>query len=171
MPWLYEHIAYYASQAWFHAIETIRRTISFVQGLDGLKSCRIPRNYISAEVRVGKSISVDHPQFLARRCSRPFGLIYMDTFQTQTKTWNGHTYCTMFVDDYSLFIWAYTHKSTACVYDIFQTFLVDTAPLREQHGPLLCFRLENASVNVSQKFEALLLQHGICSETSSPYQP
>ena len=50
-------------------------------------------------------------------------------------------------------------------------FYADTAPLREVHGPLLCVRSDNASVNVSRRFKQHLDSLAVRHETSNPYEP
>ena len=154
----------------FMPLDTLRNTISCSVGLDDLLKSPMPRNYVSAAVRLGKSVHIDRPKFRNHRTSRPFACVYMDTFQTKTKSLNGHMYCSVFVDDHSGFIWTYTHSSTSQVFAIFQKWYADTAPLRDRHGPLLAFRRDNASVNVSHAFEAFLVQHNIRSETTTPYE-
>ena len=78
---------------------------------------------------------------------------------------------TLFVDAYSGYAWAYGHLSTAEVPDLFARFYADTSPLRELHGALLCVRSDNASVNVSRRFQQQDDTLAIRHETSNPYEP
>jgi len=70
-----------------------------------------------------------------------------------------------------MYYWVYGHHSTAQIPELFDKFYADTAPQREKHGPILCVRRDNASVNVSSGMEQRLVRLGIRSETSNAYEP
>ena len=115
---------------------------------------------------------MDKPGASHKRDSRAFECISWDALgPMKIQSTLSPSYATIFTCGFSGFAWVYGHTSTADIPMLPQKFLADTVALREKHGPILWVRRDNASVNVSQGVTALLLQHGIRSETSKPYEP
>ena len=90
---------------------------------------------------------------------------------TKTISVQNFRFLTLFTDAFSGYTWAYGHASTAEVPALFSRFYADTSLLRDKHGPLLCVRSDNASVNVSRQFKQQLDTLAIRHETSNPYEP
>ena len=141
-------------------------------GLDDLADAHFPRNYISADVQLGKLKHARKPLLTGHVPDRCMASISWDTAgPTQTRSINGYNYVTVFVCRYSMYYWAYGHHSTAQIPELFDKFYADVAPLREKHGPILSVRRDRASVNISAAFEHKLVRLGIRSETSNSYEP
>ena len=151
----------------------LRKTKEHVAGLEDLTDSHFPGNdYSNPAVKVGKLHHVDQPASTGTRASRPMECICWDTFgDMKFPSTVGHKYATIFTCASTGYAWAYSHSSTADVPVLLARFYADTSVLREKHGPILRVRRDNASVNVSQKVQDFLLQHGIRSETSNPYEP
>ena len=133
---------------------------------------KIPRNYISPEVKIGKLTHAPQPKLTGHVPDCCMSQISWDTVgPTKTKSLNGYQYATVFVDQCSLYYWVYGHHSTAQIPALFDKFYADTAPLRDKHGPILCLLRDRASVNISAEFEKQLVRLGIRSETSNAYEP
>ena len=129
-------------------------------------------DYSDPAVKVGKLYHADKPQSSDHRLTRPLERISWDTLgPMQSKSNLGHTYATIFTCAFSGYVWVYSHSSTADIPFLLEKFYADLGNLREKHGPVLCVRRDNASVNVSKRVSDFLLKHAIRSETSNPYEP
>ena len=154
------------------SMDVLRKTRECVVGLDDLADAHFPRNYISADVQLGKLKHARKPLLTGHVPDRCMASISWDTAgPTQTRSINGYNYVTVFVCRYSMYYWAYGHHSTAQIPELFDKFYADVAPLREKHGPILSVRRDRASVNISAAFEHKLVRLGIRSETSNSYEP
>ena len=121
---------------------------------------------------LGKLKHAPKPKFTGHVPLHCMAQISWDTAgPTKTKSLNGYSYATVFVDHKSMYYWVYGHHSTAQIPELFDKFYADTAPQREKHGPILCVRRDNASVNVSSGMEQRLVRLGIRSETFNAYEP
>jgi len=61
-------------------LETIRMMIDSCQGLDDLRGVPMPRNYVSANVRRGKSTSMDLPKSNPHQSDQPLQVVHFDLF-------------------------------------------------------------------------------------------
>ena len=154
------------------SMEVLRKTRECVVGLEDLADAHFPRNYVAADVQLGKLKQARQPKLTGHVAERCMAAISWDTAgPTKTRSINGYNYVTVFVCRYSMYYWAYGHHSTAQIPELFDKFYADTAPLREKHGPILSVRRDRASVNISDVIEKRLVQLGIRSETSNSYEP
>jgi len=151
----------------------LRKTKSFVDGLDDLSDSHFPGNcYSDPAVKLGKLHHVDQAAPSLHRPSRAMECISWDTLgPMKLQSTSGHSFATVFTCAFSGYAWVYGHTSTADIPVLLKKLFADTAGLREKHGPILRVRRDNASVNVSKHVSDFLLQHEIRSETSNPYEP
>jgi hypothetical protein len=61
-------------------LATIQQMINSCQGLDDLQGIAMPRNYISANVRMGKATNLDQPSSNPTRAERPMQIVHFDLF-------------------------------------------------------------------------------------------
>jgi hypothetical protein len=152
-------------------LATIQQMINSCQGLDDLQGIAMPRNYISANVRMGKATNLDQPSSNPTRAERPMQIVHFDLFgPCKQSSFAGHSYCGVFVDDHSRYTWVYTVKNKSEVLDIFKKFYADTAIIRSKN-PLCCIRRDNAGENMSADLKQWLTDNGIRSESSTPFEP
>ena len=120
-------------------MDVLRKTRECVVGLDDLADAHFPRNYISADVQLGKLKHARKPLLTGHVPDRCMASISWDTAgPTQTRSINGYNYVTVFVCRYSMYYWAYGHHSTAQIPELFDKFYADVA-----HGPILSVRLRS----------------------------
>jgi hypothetical protein len=134
-----------------------------------LADSHFPRNYISADVRVGKSTVADQPSPTTTVPSRPNEVWHMDTIgPTKTTSVHGYRDNTSFTCGYTGYVLSYGHASPGQVLDIIERWYADTAGMRERHGDPRVFRCDNASVNVSRRASSFRVAKGIRTETICP---
>ena len=132
----------------------------------GLSSTTKFPSDISPEARIGKARHIRFPSTTPAKWKRPMACVFFDTVgPTKCVSVQGYRFLTLFTDAYSGYTWPYGHTSTADIPDLFARFYADVAPLRESHGPILCVRTDNASVNVSRRFASQLTSLAIRHET------
>ena len=152
-------------------LETLKNMIGSCQGLDDLQGVAMPRNYVSANVRMGKATNLDQPQQNPVRATKPMEIIHCDLFgPCKQPSFAGHTYCCVFVDDYSRYTWVYTIKQKSEFFDILKKFYADTAVIRNKHR-FCCLRRDNAGENMSTAVKNWLTENGIKSENSTAHEP
>jgi hypothetical protein len=152
-------------------LATIQQMINTCQGLDDLQGIAMPRNYVSANVRMGKATNLDQPLPNLTRAEKPMQIVHFDLFgPIKQPSFAGHSYCGVFVDDHSRYTWVYTVKNKSEVFDMFKRFYADTAIVRSKY-PLCCVRRDNAGENMSNALKSWLLDNGIRSESSTPHEP
>ncbi len=95
----------------------------------------------------------DRDGYVLDRCMSNISCDTHTVDPTKSKSINSYQYATVFVDQHSMYYWAYGHNSTAQVPALFDKFYADTAPLRDKHWPILCLRRNGASVNISAEYE------------------
>jgi hypothetical protein len=152
-------------------LATIQQMINTCQGLEDLQGIAMPRNYISANVRMGKATKLDQPSANPSRAQSPMQIVHFDLFgPCKQSSFAGHSYCCVFVDDHSHYTWVYTVKNKSEVVDVFKKFYADTAIIRSKY-PLCCIRRDNAGENMSADLKKWLTDNGIRSESSTPFEP
>ena len=105
-------------------LATIQQMINTCQGLEDLQGIAMPRNYISANVRMGKATNLDQPLPNPNRAQRPMQIVHFDLFgPCRHSSFAGHSYCAVFVDDHSRYTWVYTVKNKSEVFDIFKKIM------------------------------------------------
>jgi hypothetical protein len=78
-------------------LQTFWVTRKVVTGLECLADFHFPRNYVLADVRVGKSTAADQPSLTDTVPSRPNEVWHMDTIgPTKTASVHGYSYNTSF---------------------------------------------------------------------------
>jgi len=83
-------------------LATIQQMINTFQGLDDLQGVAMPRNYISANVKVGKATNLDQPSQNLTRAQNPLQVVHFDLFgPCKQASFAGHSHCCVFVDDHS----------------------------------------------------------------------
>ena len=151
--------------------DVLQHMIHSCQGLDDLQGVSMPRNYISANVRMGKATNLDQPKSIPDRAEHPLQVVHFDLFgPCKQPSFAGHNYCCVFVDDCTRYTWVYTVKNKSDVFNVFQQFFADTAIIRSKH-PLCCIRRDNAGENMSTALKTWLVENGIRSESSTAYEP
>jgi hypothetical protein len=80
------------------------------------------------------------------------------------------SYCCVFVDDLSHYTWVYTVKNKSVIVDVVQKFYADTAIIRSEY-PLRFIQRDNAGENISADLKKWLIDNGIRSEPSTPFEP
>ena len=152
-------------------LATIQQMINTCQGLDDLQGIAMPRNYVSANVKMGKATNLDQPSPNLTRAQSPMQIVHFDLFgPIKQPSFAGHSYCGVFVDDHSRYTWVYTVKNKSDVFDMFQKFYADTAIIRSKY-PLCCIRRDNAGENMSNALKNWLTDKGVRSESSTPHEP
>ena len=152
-------------------LETLKNMIGSCQGLEDLQGVAMPRNYVSANVRMGKATNTDQPQQNPIRAKKPMEVVHCDLFgPCKQPSFAGHTYCCVFVDDCTRYTWVYTMKQKTEFFDILKKFYADTAIIRNQHR-FCCLRRDNAGENMSSAVKNWLLEQGIKSENSTAHEP
>jgi hypothetical protein len=150
-------------------LQTLWDTRKVVTGLESLADSHFPRNYISADVRIGKSTVADQPSTSDTIPSRPNEVWHMDTIgPTKTTSVHGFRYNTSFTCGYTGYVLSYGHASPSQVADIQERWYADIARFRELHGEPRVFRCDNASVNVSRRATSFRVAKGIRTETICP---
>ena len=146
--------------------------ISSCHGLDHLKAVPFPSDYIDPFSRAGKATHMDKPGPIEERQYLPGECWHWDTMgPTTNRSFAGHQYCTIFVDDATGYCMIYTHANRQLFTEtVFKQFLADIAPLRARR-PVLCFRRDGAGENTSKEIEAVMRNQGIRSEKSTPHEP
>jgi hypothetical protein len=142
-----------------------------VTGLECLADSHFPRNYVSADVRVGKSTAANQPSLTHTVPSRPneVRVWHMDTIgPTKTTSVHGYRYNTSFTCGYSGYVLSYCHASPSQLQEIQERRYADIARFRELHGEPRVFRCYNASVNVSLRATSFRVAKGIGTETICP---
>ena len=142
--------------------------INTCQGLEDLQGIAMPRNYISANVRMGKATKLDQPSANPSRAQSPMQIVHFDLFgPCKQSSFAGHSYCCVFVDDHSHYTWVYTVKNKSEAVDVFKKFYADTAIIRSKY-PLCYIRRDNAGENMSADLKKWITDNGIRSESSTP---
>jgi hypothetical protein len=150
-------------------LQTLWDTRKVVTGLESLADSHFPRNYISADVRVGKSTAADQPSATDTVATRPNEVWHMDTVgPTQTTSVHGYRYNTSFTCGFSGYVLSYGHASPSQIPEIQERWYADIARFRELHGDPRLFRCDNASVNVSRRATSFRVSKGIRTETICP---
>ena len=86
-------------------LQTLGDPRKVVTGLETLADSHFPRNYVSADVRVGKSTVADQPSQTDTVPSRPNEVWHMDTIgPTKTTSVHGFRYNTSFTCGYSGYV-------------------------------------------------------------------
>ena len=81
-------------------LKTIWMMIDSCQGLNGLRCVPMPRNYVSANVRRGKAVSMDQPKSNPQRADQPLQVVHFDLFgPCKQPSFAGHSYCVVLIDD------------------------------------------------------------------------
>jgi hypothetical protein len=63
----------------------------------------MPRNYISANVRLGKATNLDQPSLNPTRAESPMHIVYFYRFgPCKQSSFAGHSYCGVFVVDHCI---------------------------------------------------------------------
>ena len=152
-------------------LDTIRMMIDNCQGLDDLRGVPMPRNYVSANVRRGKAVSMDQPKSNPQRADQPLQVVHFDLFgPCKQPSFAGHSYCVVLIDDCTRYTWVYTVKKKSEVFDVLKKFYADTAIIRSKH-PLCCFHRDNAGENFSAEAKKWMTDNGIKSSSSTPHEP
>ena len=153
------------------SISTLRSMAKTCDGLENLKLAPIPRNYVSAESRMGKLVNLDMPKQVMTRAAQPMEVIHMDLKgPISTPSFSGHKYIVIFVDDYSHFSWIFFIHSKSEVFNQIKCFFADTALIRKKF-PWCSMRCDNAGENTSDMVRSWLVEKGIRLETSTPHEP
>ena len=109
-------------------LQTLWDTRKVVTGLESLADSHFPRNYVSADVRVGKSTVADQPSPTATVPSRPNEVWHMDTIgPTKTTSLHGYRYNTSFTCGYTGYVLSYGHASPSQVQEIQERWYADIA--------------------------------------------
>ena len=75
-------------------LATIQQMINTCQGLEDLQGIAMPRNYISANVRMGKATKLDQPSANPSRAQSPMQIVHFDLFgPCKQSSFAGHSYC------------------------------------------------------------------------------
>ena len=131
----------------------------------------MPRNYVSANVRMGKATNLDQPQQNPVRATKPMEIIHCNLFgPCKQPSFVGHIYCCVFVDDFFRYTWVYTMKQKSEFFDILKRFYADTAVILNKHC-FCCLQRDNAGENISTAVKNWLIESGIKSENSTAHEP
>jgi hypothetical protein len=150
-------------------LQTLWDTRKVVTGLESLADSHFPRNYVSGDVRIGKSTAADIPSSTLTVPSRPNEIWHMDTVgPTKTTSVHGYRYNTSFTCGYSGYVLSYGHASPSQIPELQERWYADIARFRELHGDPRVFRCDNASVNVSRRATSFRVAKGIRTETICP---
>ena len=155
----------------FMPLATIQQMIDSCQGLEDLQGISMPRNYVSANARRGKAVSMDQPKSNPTRADQPLQVVHFDIFgPCKNPSFAGHSYCVVLIDDHTRYTWVYTVKNKSDVLDVLKRFYADTSIIRSKH-PLCCFHRDNAGENFSAAAVQWMTDNGIKSSSSTPHEP
>ena len=155
----------------FMPLGTLRYMINSAKGLDELANTSIPPNFISEDVKQGKSTNLDRPKSVSKRAESPFERVHLDIFgPMKVSSFNQHNWCAVIVDDKTRYSWVYTMRNKSDLFNVVKRFYADTAIERNKY-PLCCIRRDNAGENTSNNLTQWLVDNGIRSEFSTAYEP